>query len=122
MAIFRSCSRTVVLAALAASAEPSRAAIFDQDDRVAVERRAGSAYAAIGRVIGHGRAGTGFLVGACHVLTAGHNSGDGRPAIGQTMIFLATQGSSRGTIVAGGALDAAPRAATIARAAAATGC
>ena len=62
MATLRFWSRTLWLAALAVTAPAARAAIFDGDDRVALTRHQGGAYAAIGQVIGDGRAGTGFLV------------------------------------------------------------
>ena len=116
VATLRFCSRTLWLAALAATAPAARAAIIDGDDRVAVARNQGSAYAAIGRVIGGGRAGTGFLVGECHVLTAQHNAGDGPSPVGQAMIFRASGAgharsppSSRGIIVASGDFDFARR-------------
>ena len=108
MARLRFCSRTLWLAALAATSVTSRAAIVDRDDRVEVRGTSASLYAPIGRVIGDRRAGTGFLVAECHVLTAQHNFSARGPAVGHAITFQAMDGhSSRGTIIASGELDVA---------------
>jgi len=92
-----------------ATAVTARAAIFSEDDRVPVAQQSRSPYAPIGRVIGDGLAGTGFLVSKCHVLTTQHTFSDSRPVLGQKMTFRAVQAgsgrsppTSRGTIVASG--------------------
>lgn len=103
-------SSTLILAlAVGLAAGAARAAVFDGDDRISFSRRSGNLYAPIGRILGDGRAGTGFLVGQCHVLTAQHNFSNRAPADGEAVIFQAVHArlgrsppASRGTIVASG--------------------
>lgn len=96
---------------------PSQAAIFGGDDRISFSPRSGSLYAPIGRLIGDGRTGTGFLVGDCHVLTAEHNYSSRPAKLGEAVVFQAVHArfgraapASRGTIVASGRDAVEPRA------------
>src|SRR5919107_103863 len=99
-------SPSLILAlAVGVAAGPTSAAVFDGDDRISFSPRSGNLYAPIGRILGDGRAGTGFLVGQCHVLTAQHNFSNRAPAYGETVTFQAVHArlgrsppASRGTI------------------------
>jgi V8-like Glu-specific endopeptidase len=115
VAKLRSWPEIIGLAALLAGAGTARPAIFNEDDRLVVAQQPGSPYASIGRVIGDGSAGTGFLVSECHVLTVQHAFSEVQPAVGHRMTFRAAPSdhapqSSRGTIVASGNSNVALRA------------
>ena len=89
----------VILLALMSTSAP--ATIFEVDDRVAVAPV--GELAAIGIVTGgdHMDYGTGFLIGACTVLTARHAAGVVSP-VGRFMEFRAKGKRSRGVVIAAG--------------------
>ena len=91
-------------------AAPAVGATFERDDRIAITRP-GADFLPIGIVKGgKGIAyATGFLVGACHVLTVKHAAGRVAIVAGRRMMFrlpfAGSDGASAGTVVAAGKLD-----------------
>lgn len=108
--------RLCFLAIIFFSAPWSRAigAIFNKDDRTAVELRKTPQLAAIGKVRSGLHWGTGFLISECHVLTVRHIFGGRKRPVGRKATFrvtLPTTGHalSWGEVIASGDIPHKPR-------------
>jgi V8-like Glu-specific endopeptidase len=103
-------ARITGLLAIFATSVCVDAAIFGADDRVRVAPDYNSPFAAVGRVTGGHRYGTGFMVSKCHLLSAKHILSDRRSVIGRKVTFEVRLRpgetvSSEGTVIADGGFD-----------------
>jgi V8-like Glu-specific endopeptidase len=92
------------------TASPIGAAIFDTDDRRAVDTSVGSPYAPVGLVVGGPLYGTGTLVADCYAITSQHIFGGRESALGRRVRFIGSLGSRRlarstGAVVVEGGLE-----------------
>src|SRR5690242_2195527 len=92
------------------TASRTNAAIFDSDDRRAVDTSVGSPYAPVGLILGAPFYGTGTLVADCYAITSQHLFGGRESPLGRRVSFVGSLGSrqlakSKGTVVAEGGLE-----------------